>query len=230
MSIRLPLGSDVTIARNGAAPVVLEGGILWFGDIWSFTDYGYSRDVSIVDLVDNAVKFFCGPGGKRLWFGSNWGSDSHPLDVTDQLALRGHTIVHWTPTNPPPDPDDHDFLVTGTAFGYPGGSDAGRRDWTLNTFLGTEAHGVMLTGTALHLFASALISYCGLAYDNDANDPMTVGSRSPAGYSEDVAPIFDGTSAWIYQCAAFSESGSPTTGVVEVVPWGSSPMSAIWRP
>lgn len=237
MSTKFGFGWSVKLAvsASGAPPATPAGGIFWLGDIWSFTDYGYgypsAPGYGIVDLIDNAIAFFCGPGAKRLWFGVNWGNETYPLDVTDQLALRGHTIAHFNPNLIVADPDLHDFIVTGPSTGISGGSHDGRRDWIVNTFLGAEGHGVLLNGAGSGLTSNwpSLLTYCGLAASgNTGNQPW--GLYTPDSYSPDVADIFDGvTGCHLYQTAAFSTSGSPTTGTVEIVPWGGSSSTAVWR-
>lgn len=92
MSIRLPLGWDVAMARNGLAPVVppLGGGLFLCGSATPQTDIGYDSDPDILTLLTNCLADFKGAGAKRIWCAdaTYWGAD-----LRAALEALGHTIT-----------------------------------------------------------------------------------------------------------------------------------------
>lgn len=231
MSIRLPLGWDVTAgARNGVPPIVppLGGGLFLCGSATPTTTDGYAADPGIAQLILNCIASFKGEGNKKVWIASG---ASYAVGLRDALTAAGHTVtVAVVPTTL--DPDEYDFACLWQTTNLAGA------DYLAQTAMVWEyiSHGggvylPMAYPNAYHDWNATLFPHVGLAYSGQY--VMGTGYHTSA---YDYDEVFAGMGTiWVKFSGGISlRTAGPDFGVSDRFREGTTEFHwwifGIWRP
>lgn len=227
MTLRVPLGAEVFMARNGSTT---PGGIFLIGDDWPASNSGFSNDPDISILALNAIQSFCGPGPKRLWLarGTGYYGSSFQTAMTD----AGHSVHvedDWITLSTA----NYDFAFVERETGLAGSTSADKMNNLIAFVLsGGGAYVDFGQGAGEDTTYATLLDYVAVTYSTSY---VYTSNHHVAPYSVGGEPIFSGVgSVYMVGAGTFDAVGTPTTGATTrfqgnadgEIQW----VFAVWRP